>query len=613
MNPHDRVLSRWTLLASAVVFATASLLGSTLVAQPAPAEGGVTQGRPRRTDTLDYITIDVRDKELRDVLQDIGRQIDVNLVADPDVSEKVTVSLDSIEWRKALEVIARETKCTIIFDSPRLIRFTQPPAINFEFQDAELKVVLDLLAKNSGANIVVADGVTGKVSVSLRNVPWRDALNTIVKTAGYVAVEETEGVTDIIRVVPPESLAKNLETRVFRLKHVRPPERYIAIIRDIDKHADVEGAPAAEDVEEFTLLTALRKALSDDGKMDFDVKTNTLVVKDVEPSLFAIERLIEKMDVEQPLVQVDVKFISTTNDDILEEGVKFDDPDTPAREGLKFGVFGAEPNPLGLTTLTRNGGTFPFDIGRIESLQKGAFSALGVLDFTKTQILLSMVRDDDNSKVIQEPRLTTLDNHPSTIFVGESVPFAVQRVEQDQNGNISVEIDENKRSPINIGFTLYISPHVVPGTDTIHMNVIPKVSSLTGTTSPLEGFERFSFADPNSSNETFIDLPREASQTVVTYLRVENGHTAVIGGLHTERRFEIETRIPIVSKIPILGALFEWRRKATTIDHLLILITPRVISNVSDSDQIYQEALEEAQRNDYFFRKYGPEKSGWKK
>ncbi|MEM7167017.1 MAG: secretin N-terminal domain-containing protein [Planctomycetota bacterium] len=536
----------------------------------------------------------------------------MNLVADPEVSEKVTVSLDSIEWRKALEVIARETKCTIVYDSPRLIRFTQPPAINFEFQDAELKVVLDLLAKNSGANIVVADGVTGKVSVSLRNVPWRDALNTIVKTAGYVAVEETEGVTDIIRVVPPESLNKQLETRVFRLKHVRPPERYIAIIQDIEKHADIEGSEVADETTEFTLLKALKKALSDDGKMDFDVKTNTLVVKDVEPNLNAIERLIEKMDVEQPLVQVDVKFISTTNDDILEEGLKWDDPDTPAREGLQAAFFGAEPNPLGLTALTRNGGTFPFDFGRVSSLQDGAFQALGVLDFTRTQVLLSMIRDDDNSKVIQEPRLTTLDNHPSTIFVGESVPFAVQRVEQDQNGNISVEIDENERSPINIGFTLYISPHVVPGTDTIHMNVIPKVSTLTGTTSPLEGFERFSFADPNSSNETFIDLPREASQTVVTYLRVENGHTAVIGGLHTERRFEIETRIPIVSRIPILGALFEWKRKATTIDHLLILITPRVISSVEDSDRIYQQALEEAQKHDYFFRKYGAERSGWK-
>ncbi|MGE3165828.1 MAG: secretin N-terminal domain-containing protein [Planctomycetota bacterium] len=586
------------------------------VAQEDPLVSG---GRPRRADTLEYITIDVRDKDLREVLQGIGRQVDINIVADPEVNEKVTISLDSIEWRQALSVIARQANCKILFESPRLIRFSQPPAISIEFQDADLKVVLDLLAKQSGANIVIAEDITGKVSLSLRDVPWRDALDTIVKTAGYVTVEESEGVTDIIRVVRAETLKKNLLTRVFRLRHVRPPERYEAIIADVEKQTiDRQGSGKVALEEEFTLLRALKKALSEDGEMDFDVATNTLIVKDVEPRLIEMERLIENVDVEQPLVQVQVRFISTSSDDVLEQGLKFDLPDTPAREGLRIRAFAAEPasnfEQDGISTgsvslfsspIEVNGGTFPFDLGRINSFRHGNFEALGVLDFRQTQILLSMVRDDDNSKIIQEPKLTTLDNHPSTIFVGESVPFAVQQVKQDQNGNISVSIDENDRSPINVGFTLYISPHVVPGTDTIHMNVIPKVSSLTGTTSPLDGFDRFSFADPGTANETFIDLPREASQTIVTYLRVESGHTAVIGGLHTERKFEIETRVPVLSSVPVVGNLFRWKRKATTIDHLLILITPRKIATTEVSDEQYEAAIEEAMKYDYFLRKYG--------
>lgn len=614
MFPHDR--STGGLILTLVFLATGLvLLGTTgfvKAQEPAPV---VSEGRPRRSDTLEYITIDVREKDLGEVLQGIGRQVDINIVADPEVNEKVTISLDSIEWRQALNVIARQTSCKIVFESPRLIRFTQPPAISIEFQDADLKVVLDLLAKQSGANIVIAEDVTGKVSLSLRDVPWRDALDTIVKTAGYVTVEDAGGVTDIIRVVRAETLKRNLVTKVFRLRHVRPPERYIAIIRDIEKQAlNRQGEQPASPEEEFTLLKALRKALSEDGEMDFDVATNTIIVKDVEPRLAAIESLIEKVDLEQALVQVQVRFISTSSDDVLEQGLKFDLPDTPAREGLRIRAFAAEPvtafeanstvSPLS-TPIEINGGTFPFDIGRINSWRDGNFEALGILDFRQTQILLSMVRDDDNSKIIQEPKLTTLDNHPSTIFVGESVPFAVQKVEQDQNGNISVEIDENDRSPINIGFTLYLSPHVVPGTDTIHMNVIPKVSSLTGTTSPLDGFDRFSFADPGSQNLAFIDLPREASQTVVTYLRVESGHTAVIGGLHTERKFEIETRVPIISSVPLIGNLFRWKRKATTVDHLLILITPRKISTTEMSDQMYEEALEESMRYDYFLKKYG--------
>ncbi len=591
--------------------------GMPLAAQEGTVEVPAVPERPRRADVLEYITIDVREKPLRDVLQGIGHQVGVNIVADPEIEELVTIALDQVEWEKALEVIARQTHCTILHESPRLIRFTQPPPISLEFNDADLKIVLDLLAKQSGANIVVASDVKGTVSLSLRNVPWRDALNTIVKTAGYVTVEETEGVTEIIRVVRPETLVKQLETRVIRLKHVRPPERYLAIMKDIEKQSlDLYGASPLDPESEFTLLKALRKALSDDGAMEYDILSNTIIVKDVAPRLAEIESMVTELDIEPALVQVEVSFISTTSDDVLETGVKFDLPDTPAREGLRINAFAPEPQALvtdreaaaglpgGLNPVIERGGTFPFDIGRWETLRRG-FTALGILDFTETRLLLSMVRDDDNSKILQNPKLTTLDNHPSNIFVGDSVPFAVQRVKTDQNGNVQVEIDENDRSPIHVGFTLYISPHVIPGTDTVEVNVIPKVSSLTGTTSPVDGFERFSFAVDESENVNFIDLPRESSQTVVTYLRVQSGHTAVIGGLHTERKFEIETKVPVLSSIPLIGNLLTWKRKNTDVEHLLILITPRIISSTQVSDQIYQRALKEAETYDYFKQKYG--------
>ncbi|MFQ5653570.1 MAG: secretin N-terminal domain-containing protein [Planctomycetota bacterium] len=587
------------------------------IAQEDATAGLVVEGRPRRSDTLDYITIDVREKDLREVLQGIGRQVDINIVADLEIDEKVTVNLDSVDWRKALDVIARQTNCTIIEESPRLIRFSQPPAISIEFKDAELKVVLDLLAKQSGANIVIAEDVIGKVSLSLRNVPWREALDTIVKTAGYVTVQEKDGISEIIRVVRPETLTKQLETRIIKLRYIRPPERYEAIIRDIEKQAsDQGGEEILEPQDEFSVLTALRKALSEDGEMDFDSRTNSLILKDVAPRLDAIQKIIDEIDVEPALVQVEVKFVATTSDDIFEFGMKYDKPDTPEREGLKVSAFGADPQQTvtsreafvgqgqtGLDPIIQYGGTWPFDIGRWEAIGT-QFGALGILDFTQTRFLLSLVRDDENSKIIQEPRLTTLDNYPSTIFVGESVPFAVQRVQQDQNGNVTVEIDENDRSPVNIGFTLYISPHVIPGTDTVYLNVIPKVSTLTGTTSVITGFDRFSFSQGGQS-VSFIDLPRESSQTVVTYLRVESGHTAVIGGLHTERRVSIDTRIPFISRIPIVGELFRWRRRSNDVEHLLILITPKVIKDTDISDELYQKALRDAEQYDYFIRKYG--------
>ena len=100
-------------------------------------------------DGVDLVTIDVRDKDLREVLSQIGEQVKGNIVVDPQVEEKVTLTLETIDWREALDILARETNCVVVEVSNRLIRFTQPPSINIEFQDAELAVVLELLAKQS--------------------------------------------------------------------------------------------------------------------------------------------------------------------------------------------------------------------------------------------------------------------------------------------------------------------------------------------------------------------------------------------------------------------------------------------------------------------------------
>ena len=572
---------------------------------------------------VDLVTIDVRDKDLREVLSQIGDQVKVNIVVDPQVDESVTLTLETIDWREALDILARETNCVILEVSDRLIRFTQPPSINIEFQDAELAVVLELLAKQSGANIVISEDVQGKVSLTLRDVPWREALNTIVKTAGYVVVSEREGVSEILRIVSPEKLTQQQETRIYQLRYIRPPEQYVAIISDIEKQAGSLGTNTTDSEEEFTLLRALRRALSPGGEMDFDVKTNSIIVKDIAPRLDEIAEIIAEIDVEPALVQVEVKFISTANDDILEAGLKLDDPNTPGRDGFRLSARGASPSsnfadlsglgvipdattgvPIYNGSVVSNGGTWPFDIGNMQSIGV-PYQALGVLDFTQTQLLISMVKDDENSKIVQQPFLTTLDNYPSTIFVGEEVPFAVQNVQQDQNGNVTVSIDENSRSPVNVGFTLYVSPHVIPGTDMIYMNVIPKVSTLVGNTSDIPGFDRFRFSDPGSGTSAFIDLPRESSQTVVTYLRVRDGQTAVIGGLHTERRVEIESAIPFLSDIPYLGEAFKWRRRQADVNHLLILVTPRIIKSSDVSEEIYQNALREAERWDYFKEKYG--------
>ena len=578
-----------------------------------PLAQGSEAAPPEREE---YIILDVKDKDLREVLSAISRKVGVNIVADKQVDEKVTVQLDRVEWRLALRHIAQITDCRIIEESDRLIRFTQPPSVSMEFQDADLKIVLDLLAKQSGANIVVAENVKGNVSLSLREVPWEDALNTIVKTAGYTIVEDVlpSTGTKILRVVHPSSLVTQLETAWIQLRFVRPDSPYQAVITNIQNQAmspllDEEGkvlSPESKKGEKsvFTLLTAMRQLLSPHGSIQYDPVTNSFYVKDIKTRIDEIKKIVAQIDKEPPQVHVKVRFVVTSNTDLLETGIRFVDTVTGERRGANAIVRGQPgddrfffSDATGDRHITDKlmywGSSFPFNLGPWHAPMNG-FHALGVLDFSETKMLLELIEDDDASRIVQQPELTTIDKRPATIFVGESVPFAEQGVQQDQSGNVTVTLKENKRSPVSVGFTLYIIPNVIPQSEDIDMCVIPKINALTGKSSPLDGFERFSFG------MTQIDLPREQMQTVVTTMRVQHGHTALIGGLQTENRREITTRVPLLSSIPVLGHIFTYHYNRTIRDAVLITLTPTIMQNTDMLEQVSKRSMEEVMKNDHF-------------
>jgi type II secretory pathway component GspD/PulD (secretin) len=150
----------------------------------------------------DYVTLDLKDVDLHEALKTISRQVGVNILADPEVTERVTLQLDRVPWGDAIAVIARQAKCTIVQESERLVRLSQLPSISMEFQDADIKTVLQLLAKQAGVNIIYGSDIEGKVTLNLREVPWVDALEAVVRTAGYVVVHEG-GSSTTLRVMRP--------------------------------------------------------------------------------------------------------------------------------------------------------------------------------------------------------------------------------------------------------------------------------------------------------------------------------------------------------------------------------------------------------------------------
>ena len=261
----------------------------------AQQQQGAVYGRNAEDQTDTRVTLTVKDQPLEDVIKHIQEASGVNLILAEGIDEKVTLNLVQVEWRIALEIAAEAAGCTLVEKSSNVIKITQPQPVTFNFTGADIKTVIDAIAKVSGASIVTAPNVEGSVHLRITNVPWRTALDTVVKTLGYVVVEDGY---NIFRVVHPSSLQEQMITRVFQVKYLRPPPRYTPNIRT--EYA--EGRAAAntnfDPEKDFTLITALRGALSPNGTLNYFVRNNTVVVKDIPPVVAEIERMLAEIDVE---------------------------------------------------------------------------------------------------------------------------------------------------------------------------------------------------------------------------------------------------------------------------------------------------------------------------
>src|SRR5262249_35159254 len=155
----------------------------------------------------------------------------------------------------------------------------------------------------------------------------------------------------------------------------------------------------------------------------------------------------------------------------------------------------------------------------------------GTLDFSSTQIALNLLKNDVSTRIVQAPKLIALDNQEATIFVGETIRFAQTTASSNQSGGLTFSIDEAKNSPVQVGFQLLMIPHVIPDRDQVMMTIIPQQRSLVG---PDDGFRTFKTNVGGSQGEQQIQLPQEQSSTVVTNMKLDNGQTALIGGLLTD-------------------------------------------------------------------------------
>jgi type IV pilus assembly protein PilQ len=567
-----------------------------------PVDADIESQAPGSRSTL--LTLKLKDRALKDVVQSIRRKAGVNIIIDPAIEETVTIDLDGVEWRKALDLVAEAAGCVVVTVSGNVLKVEKPPRVYFAFENADVQKVIDTIAKISGANIVVAPEVQGTITLRLKDIPWRDALEATAKTLGYVVVEEERG---ILRVVPTSNMKEDLVTASFQLRYIRPKSTYVPFLESqYVRTTQVMQQKQQGDEVKFRLLDALRRTLTPEiGTMEYFEGHNLIVVKDTRPVVDEIRRIIEGVDIEPGQIFIDVKFVTTSNRDILEYGVNVGDNGWTASLGL-----GQIPTRL------------PFDLGAggfddkiiANDSRVGPFAdenlnptgntimpdvVFGALNFTQVQAALRLLKQDVRSEIVQAPKLIALDHQEATIFVGETIRYAQARAEQGQAGGLTLVVEEAPDSPVSTGFQLLCIPHIVPGTDKVIMDIIPKSDSLSGTgTSSLAppGFDVFTVGAGTAAGSGSIALPRIASSTIATKVLLRSGQTAVLGGLVTDTQSETTTQLPLLGDIPALGWLFKNRAESKTRNSLIVFVTPQIIRSPEEVESNLRRVLEERRR-----------------
>ncbi len=575
------------------------------VALVLPLFGGAVQAQVPSVDAR--VTLNIADKSLEEIVKSLRDRSGSNIVIidavdKPKISTaKVSIEVFDVGWRDALELVAEKVGCVVEDRPGGVLAVTKPPEVTIEFQDQDVRKVIETIAAVSGASITLGKEVSGNITVRFKDVPWRVALDVTAKTLGFVVVEEKRGV---LRIVSPDTLKDQLDTHTYQLRYLRPQSVYKPLIKSeflqplAQQQQSTQGKGGGIDyTKTFTVLQSLEKALSAQGKLDYVDITNVIIVRDTAQVHATIKDMLARLDVEPAQVFSDVKFVSTTNTDLLNLGVDYGD---------------AGPQ------VTLSGGsipvTFPFNAGKggfedaliANSTGYGPFvdptlnagntsipdTVFGALSFTEVTATLRLLQRDTKSEVIQAPKIFTLDGNAGTIFVGETIRYAEAKSEQGQAGGLQLSVAEASGSPVEVGFQLLVRPNVIPGTEKMVMEVIPKETSLSGTgvsSFAPAGFDVFTVGAGGSAGS--IALPRTRSSTIVTSMIIESGHTVMIGGLSTEADTQTNSKVPLLGDIPIIGELFKHRSKNRERRSLLVFLTPTIVRSSEDSQRVLEQEL----------------------
>lgn len=397
--------------------------------------------------------------------------------------------------------------------------------ISIETSNIDVRDALKFITEESGVNMVITEEVKGNIALKLRQVPWDQALVVIMKARklGY----SRQG--NVLRIVPIEDLKKEEDdaTKLAIARKVIEPLKVRAFNISYAKVDELD-----KKIKEF---------LTERGKVVSDIRTNSIVVTDVEDSINRVVKLIQGLDTAPPQVLIEGKIVEASDSFQRNVGIQwgFNGGEIKIGDG-KNGPINLRPN---------------LSVGKLKGVPGGMNLSLtaGVLDiFGNLDASLELFEQEDKVKVLSSPRIVTLSNEKADISQTNELP--VRTLSPQPNGPPIVTF---QFKPLTL--KLEVTPQV-----TAEGTVIMKVS----VNRQIKG------AAASAADDVFSVNSREANTRVI----VKNGQTAVIGGIYRSDLTESVTGMPWLKDIPVLGALFRGRSTDNQRSELLIFLTPRILA-----------------------------------
>lgn len=422
--------------------------------------------------------------------------------------------------------------------------------LSLNFQDIEVRAVLQLLADFTGLNLVASDSVSGSLTLRLKNVPWDQALDIVLKSRGLAMRK----VGNVIMVAPTEEIAarEKLELEAEKQRIELAPLKTEFIQVNYAKAADLASLLKAPE----------NSLLSERGHVTVDERTNTLLVRDNADNLQAILRLVNTLDIPVRQVLIESRIVIADETFSRDLGVNFGFSYNDNNSDI-LSLGGKRPGTTKFTALVPNPNTgqleekaiitgfeTPKDTeGLIVDLPVANPAAalgfvVGKLGSNLLQLELSAAQEEGRGETLSNPRVITSDRKEAIIEQGVEIPFQ----EATSSGATSTSF---KKAVLS----LKVKPQITPD-DRIIMDIQ---------------------VNKDRPGKEFAGIPSVDTRSVTTQVLVDNGETVVLGGIYEQDLRDDRSGVPFFQDIPYLGFLFERTEKRDDKKELLIFVTPKVL------------------------------------